>query len=219
MISASLARTVGVVSEFLLKHRQLVLGVVLLVVVIVAGIAASGHGNADGNRITGPKPANGLATTPHERACPASDRQLVAKSQSANRPQDQQTGALLVPRAPSSLLICRYNGLKNPAPISVPGKPPFGLVASAHVTDQTKLTQFVQALNQIPVRNGSGPISCPADFDRDLVLYFGYGSGKPDYVYTVDIDGCQQITSGTVSRLALDAAVVGQLKALVPTQT
>jgi hypothetical protein len=183
---------------------------VLLVAVVVVAAVSPGHASAA-------RLATGLKMVARPHSCPASDlsEQRMVGTEAGAR---EERGRLLVPRGPSSILICRYNGTHNPPPINVPGKPAHGLVASALVRKRATITRIVDGLNEIPVRIGNIMISCPADFDRDLLVYFGYGSGE-DYVYAVDIDGCQSILSGKVTRMGLNAAVIGELKALVPVRT
>ena len=189
---------------------QAVVALALLVAVFVVAALSPGHATAA-------RLATGLKMVGRPHSCPASDlaEQRLVGNESGAR---EERARLLVPRGPTSILICRYNGLRNPPPINVPGKPAHGLVASALVRERATITRIVNGLNAIPVRVGNVLIKCPADFDRDLLVYFGYGSGE-DYVYSVDIDGCQSIFSGRVTRVGLGAAVIGELKALVPVRT
>jgi hypothetical protein len=146
---------------------------------------------------------------PQRRAagCPASDRTAVLST----RPG---ADAALVPAGATSLLLCRYNGLPNPPPLNVPGKPAFGLVSSARVGDAARVARLASELDALPA-GGDYAIACPADFGDDVVAYFGYPAGAEDPV-TVDLSGCNTVTNGSLHRLGLDAPVVARLASLVP---
>ncbi|HTW11994.1 MAG TPA: hypothetical protein VME01_04565 [Solirubrobacteraceae bacterium] len=203
-------------SDWFKRHPQTVLALVLVVAVALAAVLASGKRHRAGD----PRAAPALGVVAHAQACPASDAAQVRQLEGGGGGSSAAANAVpLVPAGANSMLVCRYNGLHNPPPINLRGKPAYALIASARLAgarDAVRITAIVNGLNAIPVRTGNGEISCPADLDRDLLVYFGYPSSSRMYRYTIDIDGCQQIASGRVRRLGLDAAVVGALVKLVP---
>jgi hypothetical protein len=164
----------------------------LVAVVLAAGASSAAAGKQRSSRVR----------------CPAGDRKAVSSTRSGRFDE-------LVPPAPTGLVLCRYNGLKNPPPLFTPGYPAFGLVASAVVENRTNVSRFAAELNAIPDRSGSYAIACPADVGTAIIAYFTYPSGVANPV-TVDLTGCQTITNGSLSRLGLDARVVAQLKSFVP---
>jgi hypothetical protein len=140
--------------------------------------------------------------------CPASHRTAVVSA----RPG---ASASLVPAGARTVIVCRYNGLPNPPPLSTPGYPSFGLIAARTVTSAARVAHLAAELDAIPQSNSTLPLACPADVGTAIVAYFHYPSGRDDPV-TVDLTGCQNVSNGHVNRLALNARVVGQLKSLVP---
>ena len=191
------------------RRPQWALALILVVVVVIVAVTA-GHAK------TTAKAAPGLSTVAHVDKCPASDHSQAEAAMSGKR--TQEGGSQFVPSGATSLLLCRYNGLKDPPPIDVPGKPAFGLVASATVHSRASIATITGGLNAIKIQPPNAVFNCPADFGRYLFAYFGYPSGR-DYAYAIDIDGCQTITSGKVYRMGLDAAILGRLLAPVPVRT
>ncbi len=187
--------------------RSIVLFALALALGVAAGSVAFGAGTRSGE--SGVASAASAPTAPYSLkppTCPAGDSGSILSSRAG-------AGAAMVPPGAQQVLLCRYNGLPNPPPLSVAGKPAFGLVAQHLVLNQATVTGLASQLNAIPVT--TGVYSCPADFGTAIIAYFGYASGTANPV-KVGLSGCEAISNGHVDRLGLDAPVVSQLEALVP---
>ncbi len=179
----------------------------VLTVAVAAAAVALGASSRSGR--VGVTPVYGTASSPYSikpLACPAGDSESILSTRAG-------ATAEMVPDGAQQVLLCRYNGLPNPPPLSVAGRPPFGLVASRLVLDQATVAGLSSQLDAIPETTGA--YSCPADFGTAIVAYFQYASGPADPV-KVGLGGCEGVSNGHLDRLALDAPVVGQLEALDP---
>jgi hypothetical protein len=146
-------------------------------------------------------------------SCPARDDGVVA----GHPPVSSRPGARakLVPAGAVSVLLCRYSGLTEPAPLSIPA-PQFTLWAQRLITTPTTAAALASALNSIPPTKPGVAYSCPAGFDQYVVAYFGYPSGPADPV-TIDVNDCNTITNGFVHRLGLARPAVTRILSLAPT--
>jgi hypothetical protein len=95
----------------------------------------------------------------------------------------------LVPPGPSSLSVCRYAGLNQPATV--------GTLEQSHVVIGPALAQFVAYLNlpKWPVIPAGAIYNCPLSDGRVDLLRFDYPSG-PGVTVTVDMDGCRFVSNG-----------------------
>jgi hypothetical protein len=134
-------------------------------------------------------------------SCPSGDRGAISSTRSG-------ADSALVPAGAEQVLLCRYTGLREP------GRPAaFSLVGHALVADAATVTSLASQLNALPPT--SGTYSCPSDDAGAIVAYFRYGAG-PDDPVKVGTAGCEAISNGHVSRLALGAPVVAEIERLVP---
>jgi hypothetical protein len=62
--------------------------------------------------------------------------------------------------------------------------------------------------------DASSPVACPADAGQAYVGYFAYPSGVDDPV-RLQLGGCDQVSNGPLTRLAIGSPVVQQLTGLV----
>jgi hypothetical protein len=132
---------------------------------------------------------------------------------SASGLRSARSGAntVLVPGTPTTLLLCRYEGLPEPG-VRIAG---FGLVAAAAVSAQSTVATFASALNRIPPTGAHEVFSCPMDEGAGVTAWFRYASGPPDPV-DIGLQGCETISNGQLHRLGLDAAIVSRIQALLP---
>jgi hypothetical protein len=144
-----------------------------------------------------------VATSTMPSSCPTQDRNIPASGRSG-------ASASMAPSGAQQLLICRYSGFAEPGT----NIGAFDLITSRQISDAAAVANLASELDAIPA-SGPYPIACPADFGGTLVAYFGY-STAPDNPVSVALSGCQSISNGTLTRLGLDAPVVSQLSALVP---
>jgi hypothetical protein len=162
--------------------------------------------------MTAAKPtAPGLKVVKAPSACATADRRIAGDNGST-----QARGDALVPATgETAILLCRYNGMKNPPPLNDPLAKPFGLLAHAQVTNTAAIDRFVAALNRVTAVKKGTAYPCPADFGADEIAYFEMGNGTA-YRYAIDTTGCNVITSGTVWRFGLDARFIGRMERLTP---
>jgi hypothetical protein len=182
-----------------LAVSALVIGVLTAVsAVSAAGTAASAAGTAVSAAGSG--------------SCPARDDGVAA----GHPPVSSRPGARtkLVPAGAVSVLLCRYSGLTEPAPLSIPA-PQFTLWAQRLIATPTTAAALASALNSIPPTKPGVAYSCPAGFDQYVVAYFGYGSGPPNPV-TLDVNECNTVTNGLVHRVGLSGSAVRQVFSLIP---
>jgi hypothetical protein len=114
----------------------------------------------------------------------------------------------LVPQGAMSLTVCSYNG-----PNASPATPEFGLLGAYRTGDAATIAHLATQLDAIRPTPSGEIFSCPADFGRELILNFHYGSAS--VAVTVDPTGCNSISSGSIKRLGRDAPVIGQIERLV----
>lgn len=112
----------------------------------------------------------------------------------------------LVPSGAIALTVCRYNGLNATALA-----PQFGLAAIGTTDDQTTVSNLAGELDAL--KPTTGTYNCPSDDGSAVIAYFTYTTGVDDIV-KVGLAGCNAITNAHITRLGLDAPVVGQLQAL-----
>jgi hypothetical protein len=133
--------------------------------------------------------------------CSRDDRQPITDA----RPGAPATP--LVPRGAQTLTICNYNGMN-----ATPSTPQFGLLGSLQTEDAATISQITAELDAIKPSPAGASYNCPMDDASDAILYFSYGSA--DVAVTVDTKGCNNISSGSIRRLGLDAPVVEQIQKL-----
>ena len=92
----------------------------------------------------------------------------------------------MVPRTPARFIVCRYRGLNAPDPQSLAG--------SGIVRRGPRLRRVVRIYNALP-RPPSGPIACPADWGREMIVHFRY-RGRPDDLIHQHLSGCRFGTNG-----------------------
>jgi hypothetical protein len=97
----------------------------------------------------------------------------------------------LVPAAPTSVVICRYNGLPEPGK-QIAG---FMLIGEQTLSD-TQVTALASAFDALKATYAPGKAySCPLDSGSEAVLHFSYASGD-NVTVTVHLSGCTSSTNG-----------------------
>jgi hypothetical protein len=138
--------------------------------------------------------------------CPPSDPgQLTSQRPAA--------ATSLVPDGASALIVCEFNF------IGYPGAGAHNaLIGTGTSTDTATVTGIEDQLDALS-EGPNYPIACPADAGQAYVAYFEYPSGVDDPV-RLQLGGCDQVSNGPVTRLAIGAPVVEQITGLVkPTST
>lgn len=102
----------------------------------------------------------------------------------------------LVPDGARSALLCRYRGLSSDAAKSL-------TLARSRSLDQGHVLRMIVArLNALePWPFSTLPHSCPFDDASQVVAYFRYPDGSTSPV-TVNLQGCNEVTNGRISRTA-----------------
>jgi hypothetical protein len=95
-----------------------------------------------------------------------------------------------VPQGPDSVLICRYNGLPQPA-----GKIAGFTLTGAQALGLTQATTLASAFDALQPYVAGKVYSCPLDSGNEAVLHFGYASGDSVTV-TVHLSGCTSSSNG-----------------------
>lgn len=111
----------------------------------------------------------------------------------------------LVPHGAMQLTICDYNGMN-----ATTSTPQFGLLAAAQTRSTATMRRITAELDALKPSHGT--TNCPFDDASQAVLSFHYGSA--DVILDVGTNGCNEITSGSIHRLALGAPVVAQIEKL-----
>lgn len=93
---------------------------------------------------------------------------------------------VMVPRKPGRFVVCRYHGLNAPDPQSLGG--------SGIVRHGVRLHRVVRIYDALPAPP-SGPIACPADWGREIIVDFRYPN-RPDDLVRQDLTGCRFGTNG-----------------------
>jgi hypothetical protein len=119
-------------------------------------------------------------------------------------------GAVLVPSAPRSVVLCRYRGLDSDPDMSLT------LARARRLGPGHTLSTIAARLNALepwPFTGGL-PTSCPLDDASQVIAHFGYPNGATSAV-TVDLTGCNTVTNGRIDRTAYPSGpVLGQLERL-----
>jgi hypothetical protein len=121
-------------------------------------------------------------------SCPALDQTKIVSTRAGSR-------TTLVPPGATSLLVCRYSGLRS--------KTPFRLTSHAIVANHATVTSLAHGLNSL--RPFTGIYACPAGTGAAIVDYFRYPTPPTDPV-TVALDGCTSATNGHLTRNAATPA-------------
>jgi hypothetical protein len=121
-----------------------------------------------------------------------------------NLPASNRPGAThqLVPGTPSSVLVCRYNGLLTS---SIPAAG-YALLGEQTLSGAQAL-KLAGQLNKLPPIPGW--LMCPANYDREATVFFRYRSGVDDAL-TVTFANCEISSNGRRGRLG-DPALIGKL--------
>lgn len=138
--------------------------------------------------------------------CPASDPGQLTS---------QRPGATtsLVPSGTSALTVCEFNFIGYPG-----AGARNALIGTGTSTDSAAVTGIADQLDAL-TEGSNYPIACPADAGQAYVAYFAYPSGVDDPV-RLQLGGCDQVSNGPLTRLAIGSPVVSQITALVkPTST
>ncbi len=101
-----------------------------------------------------------------------------------------------IPTGPSGLVVCRYRGIDANRPHSLAGSGELGRGRRLH-----RLVKLADRLEEPP----AGPISCPADTGKQVVLRLGYRR-LPDALVALQLDGCRFATNGPLTRSTQSAA-------------
>jgi hypothetical protein len=108
----------------------------------------------------------------------------------SNRPS---AATSLVPLTPTSVLICRYNGLPEP------GRKIAGFTLIGEQTlGATRVATLASAFDTLKPFVSGKAYSCPLDSGNEAVLHFRYASGDSVTV-TVHLSGCSSSTNGAPS--------------------
>jgi len=108
----------------------------------------------------------------------------------------------LVPGSPSSVLICRYNGLPT-AGIDAAG---YALLGEQTLSG-AQVLKLADQLNKLPAIPGW--LMCPANYDREATVFFRYPNGVDDPL-TVTFANCEISSNGRRGRLG-DPAMISKL--------
>jgi hypothetical protein len=142
-----------------------------------------------------------IATTPAGAAagrCPAT---LPSMQAGAN----QHASFKLVPSGARHAVLCRYAGLNDPSPQTLAG--------SGALRSRRKVRALAKSFNRLP-EPGSEPRSCPSDDGSVVIARFAYRHAPEVTVWT-RLGGCNQVTNGALTRLALGhAALLARLQRL-----
>ncbi|HEY5198320.1 MAG TPA: hypothetical protein VIJ51_14970 [Solirubrobacteraceae bacterium] len=98
----------------------------------------------------------------------------------------------LAPAGADAIRLCRYTGLNV--------RPRLGLARSSLHTTASFVSRIVGELDRLPPPP-SGPISCPADDDSEVVVVLAYPGGHTVAV-SVGLEGCQLVTNGDLHATA-----------------
>jgi hypothetical protein len=191
---------------------------VLRLISATAAIGVLAFGGLDGTRgvagaaqgRTVPVPGPGPVVT-GQRCAPGDGGAAKDRPERSARPGASSS---LVPAGAVEVLLCRYSGLTEPAPLNSP-PPEFTLSAERLIASGATVSRLASELDAIAPTPPGAAYSCPAGFGAFVVARFRYPAGADDPV-TVDLSDCNDVTNGLVHRLALGAPVIRQLATLVP---
>jgi hypothetical protein len=191
------------------------LGAIVAVVTLAltASLMLFSSGASAAARTGSSKLAPGLKLVSAPKKCPRGDKRAALAT--------GQTGAaghsFGRTHGVRSILLCNYNGMKNPPPINDPKAKAWGLVGHDNVTDAATVSSLADGIADTRIAP-SGTYSCPMDTLNDVIAYVRIGHRRA-YRYAIDTGGCNTVVSGKVARMALDAPYISQMLTLAPRAT
>jgi hypothetical protein len=106
-----------------------------------------------------------------------------------------RTARVLIPLPTTGALVCRYWGLDDR------GHQAGTLAQSRTVRGGRRVRSLAARLDALP-QFPTTAIACPADFDREDVVFFHYVHGSDDPV-RIDGSGCMPVSNGRLEKLGL----------------